>query len=312
MIDRVVDIAGVPVRFRATDAERGALLTAKLRGFADTDAPPVASLCIDAERAEPPTRTPDDELFTIRFWAIDDGMVVATDDFLLRAEGEHATAHLPDVRAGDPIDGFSGLALTWLLAPHARFVLHGAAVARGQQGIVLLGHTGAGKSTAAAAALEAGWRVLADDEIVIDASQDGLRVHGFHRAPAVPLEIGGPVADSGTALGDPRARAELPRDVLAPGAAAVTAVVVLAHHDGDGALVSSAASSVLPLLLQSFGATVDPRRRAMFFPVAAQLARLPTWELAHARDARSRRARAVEMLDEVLTRVEARDVSRDA
>lgn len=301
MIDRIVDIAGVPVRFRATDAEREALLTAKLRGFADSDASPVASLCIDAERAEVPSSTPDDELFAIRFWAIDDGMIVATDDFLLRAEGEHAVAHLPDVSAGDPIEGFSGLALTWLLAPHARFVLHGAAVARGDHGIVLLGHTGAGKSTAAAAALEAGWRVLADDEIVIDASQDELRVHGFHRAPAVPLEIGGPVADSGRALGDPRARAELPRDVLASGPAVVTAVVVLTHHDGEGALEPSAASTVLPLLLQSFGATIDPRRRAAFFPVAAQLARLPTFELAHARDPSSRRERAVEHLEQVLT-----------
>jgi hypothetical protein len=127
----------------------------------------------------------------------------------------------------------------------------------------------------------------------------------------VPLEIGGPIAGSGTALGDPRARAELPRDVLASGAAAVTAVVLVTHDDGDGALLPAAASTVLPLLLQSFGATIDPRRRAAFFPVAARLARLPTWELAHARDARSRRARAVELLDDVLTRAEASDVSRD-
>jgi hypothetical protein len=301
VIDRVLDIAGVPVRARATDPARDAALGATLVGFPSSVAAPWVDVAIDAREVDAPTRPPDDELVGVRFWTLPDGMVASTDGLLVEARGNRAVVHLADPERSDLVEGCLAMALTWLLAPHGRFVLHGAAVARGDRGILLLGHTGAGKSTAAAAALDAGWRLLGDDQVVVDASEHRLDVYGFHRAPAVPLELGASWATRGTVLDDPRARVELPRDVLATGKATIEAVVLLAHDGGDGALRPASAHAVLPLLLQSFAATVDASRRVAFFPVAARLTRLPKWELAHARDARVRRTRAATLLERALT-----------
>jgi hypothetical protein len=105
-------------------------------------------------------------------------------------------------------------------------------------------------------------------------------------------------------LGDPRDRAELPRAVLSTGHAPVVGIVVVAHseHD-DGDLRARPGTTVFPLLLQSFAGTTDPRLREQFFPAAGRLARLPAFELGHARDASVRRARALHHLDAALEAV---------
>jgi hypothetical protein len=302
--EQVFDVGGVPLLVRAPDAARARLVTSDLGGFPATDARPVVSISVVTARGETPGRPFDDEFRGLRFWLDGDGIVVASSGALvLRAAGDAAIAHLPDVGDGDLLQDVTSLALTWLLGAHARFVLHGGALACDDRAVLVLGNTGSGKSTLAAAALDAGWAVLADDQVVLDASgPPGAPdvVHGLHRSPAIPREIGGAHAAAGIALGDPRDRAELPRAVLAGGGVPVAGVVLVTHSELDtGELVPAPASTVFPLALQSFPGSAEARLRARFFPVAGRLSRLPAFTLAHATVASRRRARAAAHLQSV-------------
>jgi len=309
--ERTVDVAGIPVRLCAPDPGRAASLAANLAGFPDTGAEPRATLTVVAEPPSAadaaPTRPPDDELLGMRFWRVGDGMVVTMAGLVLHARGSEVVAYQPDPEDGTWLEELVAFALAWVLGAHGRFVLHAAAVARDDRALLVLGHTGAGKSTLSGACLEAGWQLLGDDQVVLDASTAPAApplVHGFHHAPAVPREIGGAVAGGGAALGDPRDRAELPRNVLWAGGVPIVAVVLAGHSDDEaGELVPAAGTAVFPLLLQSFPATVDPGLRAAFFPVAGHLIRLPCFELRHARDAAHRRERAVALAGDVLAAV---------
>lgn len=308
MDERTVDVAGIPVRLCAPDAGRAASLAANLVGFPETAATPRATLTVVAAPPGPddalPTRPPDDELLGMRFWRIGDGMAVAMNGLVLRARDAEVVAYQPDAGDGFWLEELVAFALAWVLGAHGRFVLHAAAVARDDRALLVLGHTGAGKSTLSGACLEAGWQLLGDDQLVLDASTAPATVHGFHHAPAVPREIGGTVAGAGSVLGDPRDRAELSRDVLSAGGVPLVAVVLAGHSDlAAGELRPAAATAVFPLLLQSFPATVDPALRAAFFPVAGDLARLPRFELRHARDPAQRRERAVALAGDVLAAV---------
>jgi hypothetical protein len=69
-----------------------------------------------------------------------------------------------------------GRALGALLQWRGRFVLHASAVANGGRVRVVAGASGSGKSTTAAAHIARGWRLVADDLVVIDLDGDEPRV----------------------------------------------------------------------------------------------------------------------------------------
>jgi hypothetical protein len=305
--EQVFDIAGVPLLVRAPDAALASLVSANLGGFPTTAAPPAVSISVVTDRGTAPRRAPDDELLGMRFWLDRDAVVASSRELVLRAGGDAAIAHLPDVGDGEHLRDLTSLALTWLLGPHSRFVLHGGALACDDRAVLVLGRTGSGKSTLAAAALDAGWAVLADDQVVLDASGSPGHpevVHGLHRSPAIPRELGGAHAAGGVALGDLRDRAELPRDVLAAGGVPVAGVVLVTLSQlDDGELEPAGASTVFPLALQSFPGSAEAPLRAAFFPVAGRLARLPSFTLGHARVASRRRACAVAHLESVFAAI---------
>jgi hypothetical protein len=295
---RVVDIAGVPIALEASDDARGRSLQGSFEGFSPASAAPAATIAVDAATAVAPTRPARSELLHIKFWDEPDGMVVATPGLVFTVTGSRADAHLTDLAALGDFEACVYLPLTWLLARHDRFVLHGAGIARDGRALLLLGHSGAGKSTLAVAALESGWQALADDVVIVDASAPGFRLHGIHRTPAVPTEIGGPLAESALRLDDLRNRAALSRGVLTRGGHALAGVVLITHADNaEGSLREAAGHQVLPKLLQSFAGSIDPSLRTSFFGPAAALSRLPVWELGHSADPAVRRERAAHHLD---------------
>jgi hypothetical protein len=307
VFEQVFDVAGVPVLVRAPDEALARPVVGNLAGFPAIDVAPVASIAVVRERAARPDRPADDQWRQIRFWLEDDGVVATYRDLLVRAAGTSAVAHVPDEQDREVLEDLAALGVTWLLAPHGRFILHGGALARDDRAVLVIGNTGAGKSTLAAAALEAGWPVLADDQVVLDASATPFFVHGLHQEPAVPREIGGPVAASGMVLGDLRDRARLPRSVLAAGGVPVVGVVLVNHSDvADGALEAAPTSTVFPQVLQSFPGTAASHLRAAFFPIAGALARLPGFTLGHARTPSLRRARAIDHLEQVFEALSAR------
>jgi hypothetical protein len=269
---------------------------------------------VDAAPATTPTRPPHSELLGLEFWAEADGMVVAAPPGLvITVAGDRADAHVPDLAALSSFERCVYLPLTWLLAQNDRFILHGAAIVRDGRALLLLGASGAGKSTLAVSALDAGWSALADDVVIVHSDDDGfgddgfgddgsgdgaLCIHGIHRVPAVPTEIGGRFADAAPRHNDPRLRATLPRTVLTGGGHRLAGVVLITHADAaDGSLASASGHQALPLLLQSFAGTVDPTLRIAFFETARALDRLPIWDLGHAADPTIRRERAAHHLE---------------
>jgi hypothetical protein len=224
---------------------------------------------------------------------------------VVQVDGDVVTAHVPDPVDAPGATRLVSVALTWVLAAHERFVVHAGAIACGAAGYLVPGASGAGKSTLAAVALEHGWRVLSDDLVVLRSVGASVQVHGIHRVPAVPYDIGGPVVASGIPLGDPRTRLALDAEVLDAAAATVVGTIVVSHADGPRTTVTPVpAWHVVSRLLQSFGANADPDRRTAFFAVAQRVGALPAWGLAHGADARTRRAGAAAALEQVRLRNE--------
>jgi hypothetical protein len=295
---RVVDIAGVPIVLRATDDERGAILDTLATGFVATMASGVATLSVDAVPTPSPTEVAHSELFGVRFWQTGTGCVIAGRSMVIDISDSASHAHLPDLDDALLLEGCGYLPLGWMLAGHRRFMVHGAAVERDGTALLLLGNSGAGKSTLAAAALDAGWRALSDDLTILEPTGAGSLLHGVHKAPAIPAEIGGQLVERATHLGDPRERVGLAPDVLTQGGHRIGGVLLIVHADSpSGSLRALRGHEVLPLLMQSFAGSVEPARRAAFFSTATQVCRLPLWELGHSTDPAVRRARAAHHLD---------------
>jgi hypothetical protein len=197
----------------------------------------------------------------------------------------------------DAVEGLAVVALAWLLAPRARYLVHGAAVARDGVGFLVLGESRAGKSTLAAGAMEAGWAVLSDDLVVLAAESDTIRMFGVHRDPAIPMELGGPVVERGTPLHGPRRRALLDRTVLTTGGVDLAGTIAVAHAlEAAGTLTPASGRRIVPLLLKSFAPTVDAAVRTRFFAFTERVVALPAWELGHAADVTQRRAHVARAL----------------
>ena len=291
-----VDVAGVAIALRASDDARQGALAGALAGFPETTVPPSAEIVIDGAPADPPAGEPDAEDWGFRFWGGEERVVVTARSAALHAatSGAALHVHLDDL---DIVEDLVSIALAWLLAPHGRYLVHGAAIARDGSGFLVLGESRAGKSTLAAAALESGWAVLADDLVVLADERDAVRVFGLHRDPAVPMELGGPVVELGTPMQGPRQRALLDRTVLTTGAVDLAGTIVVAHaSEAEGTWEPSGGRRVVPLLLKSFAPTVDPAIRPQFFAFTERVVGLPAWELGHAADVTQRRAHVVSSL----------------
>ena len=112
---------------------------------------------------------------------------VGIDDETVRFHTPHASFRIASGRelTVDAVTGASqeslrlailGRALGAMLQWQGLFVLHASAVARGGRAIAFAGASGSGKSTTAAAFLEAGWKLVADDLVVIDLDSHLARV----------------------------------------------------------------------------------------------------------------------------------------
>lgn len=76
--------------------------------------------------------------------------------------------------------------LARLLAHRNACYLHGAGIALRNQGLLFLGHSGAGKSTITTMLMDAG-TVLCDDRVILRRWPDGFRVHGTWHHGDIPL-----------------------------------------------------------------------------------------------------------------------------
>lgn len=136
-----------------------------------------------------------------------------------------------------------GVVCAVLLARQGRTLLHGACVAWNGGAVAILGDSGRGKSTLAAAALHEGARLLSEDLVVLEAGADGVAAQpGYGRISLLP--------DAVAALGLELARLQ-PRpgstkswiDACAEGSCAPLAALYILADAGPG----FEAGAVVPL-----------------------------------------------------------------
>jgi len=187
-------------------------------------------------------------------------------------------------------------ALAHVLATHDRFVMHAAGVVPpGSGAFVLIGSTGAGKSTLASGALRAGWAVLGDDLVIVSRRGDDIVADAFPKPLAIPADALDDADLSRLDPTDPRGRVSLPASELARGEHLVAGVVLLER--GRGPEVDDVSTSdMVAAMVGSFPAASEPGRTRRFLAVAAQLARGPTGTLRPSPDVRTSPAAAVASL----------------
>tara|TARA_B100002051_G_C16723603_1_gene633952 strand:- start:1034 stop:2020 length:987 start_codon:yes stop_codon:yes gene_type:complete len=144
------------------------------------------------------------------------------------------------------------------LRRQGHFVLHASAVALGGQAVVLMADKGTGKSTSAAALLNAGGKLLADDLVAF--TPDGEVLSGFGQVKLSDAALEAHRPQKSVARGDVHAaidkkRVQLPRDATAEYAAPAVRLYILERGEGEMASTADvAANQSLPAILRfSYG-----------------------------------------------------------
>ena len=289
----VVDLGDVPIALRAVDAARVAAITRLLGGLEGRSEAPQADIRYQRRRPATPRRLPSHVYQNIRVWHRGDELVVQFDD-------EPAGARVTSDSAwiGGPTDDLDRVfrqlfhfTVTHLLAHHDRWVLHAAGlVAEDGNAYVVVGATGQGKSTLSLAAVASEWGLLADDLVVVRRGERGLEATGIARSVAVPGDLGAVLPMAAPPIpGDQRGRRDLGVERLTRGWFPVAGVIVVGHSASeDGELEGLAGEPTLYRVMGSFSSATDPRLVTRFFPIAAALSRLPSWQLGHGVDAGTR------------------------
>jgi hypothetical protein len=289
---RVVQLAGRDVELSAADDRRWEAVDALFAGCAGSTNAPQIRLRFDRRSPALPDRPPDLSYTGIEVWLGGDGAACRS------AAGVAARRHGDDIHVGGPTNGSpAGVAsdlasafrrstqhvLADALAEHGRYTLHAASIRLGDDVVVALGGTGAGKSTLAYAASRCEWSVLSDDLTFVAHGIDELLAWGLPKPINIPGDLiaGG---DRGLAIpDDERLRVRLPLErATARDAGHVTAVLLVEHSTGAGRVQRiDPGPSLLKSVLPSFPLAPDRRRLRELFPIAAALSRLPAWTLHH-------------------------------
>lgn len=290
----VVDAGGLVLQVEAASAADAALVE-RVVGSATTTATPDAVLRIGADPPPVPARPPDFAGPYGKHW--DDG----TTHWFEHDWGLAVRVSAGEAVLGGPAAGYRRwvtvrnsmlFVLARLLLAQDRFLLHGAAVRRDEGALLVVGESGAGKSSLAYAAHLAGWHVLGDDMVAIGTN---LRVQGIPRVPTIPADVAAGT-DGEPLPHDPRERLELPQFELDRREAPITGVLVCRHDDGPGRLAVASPTDAVAALVPAFVLSALPRPVTRWFPLATQLARQPAFWFGHAADEAVRLARAGELL----------------
>jgi tetratricopeptide (TPR) repeat protein len=291
----VLGVAGVPVAFRATDAIRAAAISSVLGRVPRSSSEPVAHFDFVSHRLPTPDRPADEHQADVMLWHDDDALRVACGPTVgARVQADHASLGGYSPNLGQLFNHVAPFMLASLLGPHGRFLLHGGAIQRDGEAVLVLGDSGVGKSTLIFGALDAGWNVLSDDLVVIHSQASGPEVSGIPKSLAVPDELLGDDRRS-SALGmDGRGRRELAFEDWDRGSHPVKAVVVVAHGDEDRARIEAIESSQLLALLLRGMLCRQPSIVRSYVPSAIALCARPAYRLLHSRAAEERAPQAAE------------------
>lgn len=303
LTDPVVDLAGTPIRLRASDPERAEAVAALFRNAERATVSPLGRIEFRAEPSELPASAPDMESEDLALWRTADGVLARGRGGLTAHVDRDAVTIGGSCRAlGPAFRALCTIAMTTLLAHHGRHLLHAGAIASGGRALLVAGGTGTGKSTLVFAAIERGWRALSDDVVAVHRSEGVVLAAGLPRPVSVPDDVLGPDALSGLRLvpQDARGRRELPAASNATGAFPVAGVVIVTHGADDKASIEPLPGpDALRAVLQASTSMADPAALPEVFAISGALGRLPGWRLAHGADASARVEAAGRCLDEL-------------
>jgi hypothetical protein len=291
-MERVVEVGDQPVLLSGAEGRRAVALERLLGRMPISHASPKLTIQYLAEGPELPARPPDARTLQIELWFEGEGLLAR------ERSGISAEVSGDEVWFGgaslDPTAALHRLVqvvLTHALFRCDRFVLHAGAIEQEGRAWLLLGGSGMGKSTLAFAALNAAWRVLSDDIVILRRSEQGFEVAGLIARPfVVPRELLEALEEQGEpVIGDVRQRHVLTDVSPQPGWTALGGCLLVAHADGpEGNLTRVEPSSSLAGLLLSFVGSINPRLLPSFFGAACILARYPSFQLTQGRDPSAR------------------------
>jgi hypothetical protein len=188
-----------------------------------------------------------------------------------------------DLWAQSPVDqrDFLLLGLLMLLQPHHLYGLHANGIVKEDMGVLLVGDSGAGKTTLALSLIHAGWHYLADDALVLHRQPSGIEALALRRSFSCTAETAARFPVLGTAAlstglpAGPKRVVDLsdlfrgrfcprcvPRVLLFP-------LIVEERHSRLAPMEETA--SLLALVRQSAGILTSPERAHGQLAVLAQL-----------------------------------------
>ncbi len=217
-------------------------------------------------------------------------------------EGPDVTVRF-DPRPGadlKPIGALMQFGVALAMATPTRLLAHGAALADGNEAVLVVGLSGQGKSTAALAGVTGGLSLLGDDLATVDVSE--MTVAGVQRKPVVPADQAAYCGEIGEPIDglDDRRRVRLENVAPTPEPARLIGLVVVGHHDRGGALTELKKGD-LAVLDRALAIPPFPMVLRRHLPAMAALAGLPAAELLHAADPAHRLDRSAELLGQAFT-----------
>jgi tetratricopeptide (TPR) repeat protein len=291
-----LDIAGVPVEFRATDAMRAHAIHALFSELPPTNRAPRAELRFGRHRLATPERAPDESYDAMAFWHEEPLSIACGARLSARAQPGRMVLGGESADLARAFRSIAPFLLAAVLGRQERFVLHAAAIRTDQETILVIGHSGTGKSTIAAGALSVGWSVLSDDLVALRGDGAGLYLRGIPRPIVIPREAAPPDVPTRPVVDDPRDRVLLAHTGWDHDWHRITDVVLAGHGTSAGVAVDPVGDRQLLTALLAAMLSRQPDCVRRYLPLALRLCGLPARRLLLGTDAVDRGRRAAEML----------------
>jgi hypothetical protein len=288
----VIDLGGLPVGLRATEDRPAQALAGFLRAAGTVALDPVLEVTAGADPLRLPSSDPSDTSSGLRFWRRGGELVVAHSSGV----AARATTGRVEIGGTGPSPQWDAgfrrvltLGLARAAIDHGRLVVHAGAVAVDGRAVLLVGGSGAGKSTTSWAAHGRGAAVLADD-LVFASLDDGVPlVAGVPR----PITVAADLDSSATGVPlarDARGRVELGPDALTPGVHPVGGSMLLASAPEVQPPSAPAPRAVLRSLLAASFGLAEPDAARLALRWGAAVARLPAVRVVHGESVGTRTA----------------------
>jgi hypothetical protein len=298
---RRVDIAGISVEVAARDASRWEAVEVLFGDCLGSSEPPALVVEHQVSAPDLPDSPADETSSELEVWLDPEGVAARhSSGACARRFGDRIVVGgwTPGIESVRAFRMATQPPLIDALGHHGRHTLHAASLERDGSAILVLGGSGAGKSTFAFAGSQGGWRIITDDLSLVGVN-DVAHVSGLPKPVNVPSDaLDSPPEGSRLLPNDERQRWALPSSAIAARGKYPVRAVVMLGHSADAAEVTETPASPARLerLIASLPLGAMPSAVRAFFPVAARLSRLPAYTYMHPFEPAERMPAVVDLL----------------